>query len=57
MRGHACCFSVTALAGVSCGARGGGCSTAGAMVGSSSGVGEVFSVGATAGVDILFSAH
>lgn len=57
MRGHACCFSVTALAGVSCGARGGGCSTAGAMVGSSSGVGAVFSVGATAGVDILFSAH
>lgn len=57
MGAQACCSSVIALAGVSCGARGGECSTAGAVVGSSSGGGAVSVTGATAGVDILFSAH
>lgn len=52
-----CCSAAVALAGVSCWAGGGEGSGAGAGVGSSSGAGVASAVGATAGVDRLFSAH
>lgn len=52
-----CCSSLLVLAGFSWGAGGGEDSGAGAEVGSSSGAGVVSAVGATAGVDRLFSAH
>lgn len=48
---------MVAQTAVSCGMRGGEGSGAGADIGSSSGAGIVSVVGATAGVDKLFSVH
>lgn len=51
-----CCPSVVALVGVAWGMAGVESSGAGVKVGSGSGAGVVSVVGATAGVDTLFSA-